>query len=217
MGVKEFIYYLLNHGRQLVKHYPHSQFRPRIAILSSLFDFPCNLKDSKCAASKPGRRCCCMNCGGCIGHFEDHWPCDTNKLAYYAGKFTRANGFWRPGKGCILPRHRRSLTCAFYICSNIQKEFDKCNDDDILNLRWVVGSYTGSNYIYGSGRNGQYAKDIVKTETDLYKAVWDFMWKRNLYYSDRERKLIRVVKKKIKGRFAERHFENGSIIHTSLP
>ena len=196
MGVKEFIYYLLEHGRQLIKHSPHSQFRPGVAILSSLFNFPCDFKDGKCANKSRSIRCCCTNCAHCLGHFEGYWPCDTHLLADYARRFTSKNGFWRPGKGCILPRHMRSLTCAFYICSNIKKEFEKRNNDDILNLRQVIGHYTDSSYRYGSGRDGQYAKDIIKTERDLDKTVADFLWKRNLFYDSPHKKLVGITKKK---------------------
>lgn len=194
MNTKDFVYYLVKHGRQLVKHNPHSEFRPGAAILSSLMEFPCNFKDGKCAGRKRSPRCCCINCASCVGHFGNTWPYSLDVLAKYASEFDRENGFWRRGKGCILPRHMRSLTCAYYICEDIRPAFNKSNDKDLQDLRLTVAEYTGCHYRYG-GRNGTYHKEILKTETNLNKAVANIMLERKLYYDMFNHKLINVVKR----------------------
>lgn len=218
MDTKDFIYYLLERDRQLVKGYPHSQFRPDVAVLTGLFEFACDFKNGKCAGKRDTVKCCCSNCASSIGHFGDQWPNNTEALEQLAGYFNPETGFWRVGKGCILPRHRRSLTCAFYVCEKIRLEFDRQNDKEIQNLRLVAGEYTSCHYRNGS-RDGQYKRDYILAENDLNLTADKFMWDRKLYYDPLGEVLRKVdhqeindkgwVTRKIEGREGHVGFNKG--------
>lgn len=183
MNTKDFIYHLIEHGHQFIKDDPHSEFRPDVAILSGFLKFPCdfNLKNGKCAGHRDTEECCCSNCKSAVGHFRRRWPNNIEELKGYAEHFDIKTGFWRKGTGCILPRGKRSLTCAFFVCEKIRVDFEQINDKEVLNLRHVVGEYTSCDARNGS-RNGQYHRDFVVAENDLDLTVDKFMWDRRLYY-----------------------------------
>jgi len=193
MNTKDFVYRLLDAGKQLVKNDPHPEFRPEVAVLSSLMDFPCDFKNGKCADKLRSPKCCCANCAYSMGHFGRTWPNDLFTLDKYAKMFTVKNGFWRPGKGCILHRHMRSLTCAFYVCYGISKKFDKRNDQTMGRLREVVGRYTACSYRFG-GRSGAHHKEVVKTEKELTKAVAEIMLEKKLYFDLSNKELVIMAK-----------------------
>ena len=191
MDTKDFVHLLLLQGRELLKNPSHTQFRPNIAALSGLFDFPCNFDGETCAgkSANKDKRCCCSNCSYTMGHFSKRWPNSLDTLSIYAEKFDSDDGFWRKDKGCVLPRHQMSLTCAFYICSKIQREFDKRNEEDIKELRFAVDRYASRGYQYG-GRDGSYHKEILEIESKLDEVVEKFMWNRKLYYNFTNGKLV---------------------------
>ncbi|NIU84559.1 MAG: hypothetical protein GWN31_12000 [Candidatus Thorarchaeota archaeon] len=60
--------------------------------------------------------CCCGGCAGSVGH-ADTFPKDVRYLEEMASYFNTETGYWRKGKGCILPRKYRSRTCLSYHCS----------------------------------------------------------------------------------------------------
>lgn len=206
ISTKDFVYRLLENNKQLVKSDPQPQFQPKIAVLSSLLDFPCNFrpsagpKSARCDGSRRSPKCCCKCCAERIGHFGEIWPSNLAKLGKYAKKFTKINGFWRAGKGCILPRHMRSLVCAFFMCGQIQKEFNERNDSDLIELRAAVAQYNSRDYLYG-GRHGPYAKRIKEIEDDLNTVVEKVKRNRKLYYDPFKEKLISIVERKV----TERH------------
>ena len=85
--------------------------------LTDLVDFGCgfNGKD-QCRlyhGSENSNRCCCNNCHGANGHLSNVQLTDIPKIAR---RFKKDVGFWRQGKGCILPRELRSDTCVTYLC-----------------------------------------------------------------------------------------------------
>ena len=199
MEIKEFVYYLFKEGKQFVKHDPHSEFRPSIAAMSSLLTFACDFKDSKCMGERRPPMCCCSGCRDFNGHFGSRWPNELDKLEPYAKYFSKNTGFWRKGKGCALPRHMRSLTCAFHVCNTTKQEFDKRNDKDLKELRRVVGRYTSCDYQYGS-RMGVYHKEVFETETALNKLVGQIMWNRMLHYDYFTDELLRITERNIDDR-----------------
>jgi len=201
MRTKEFIARLLDFRNEIVIDDPHSTFRPEVAILTSFFKFPCNFKNNTCAGypnlrANEENRCCCHNCGNSHGHFQRSWPASPKLLAYYARKFNPVTGFWRKNKGCILPRHKRSLVCANYRCYDMLEEFESMNSGEILNLHYLIGEYTACRGRYGT-RDGQYRKDFIRSEKKLQFAVDKFMWDRELYYDSRTEELLPVTEKKI--------------------
>jgi len=95
-----------------------------------------NYRENKYVDTNPNRptMCCCRGCFNSMGYlyslpsggygsirgdgFDDiklyarHFSEKTVPLDDFKMKI----GFWRPGKGCILPRSHRSTTCVSYDC-----------------------------------------------------------------------------------------------------
>jgi len=81
--------------------------------------------------TKNGRNtCCCSSCYNSFGHFNREVMREQD-FGYYLRKFSASTGFWRKGKGCTLPRKRRSNTCVFYMCSNVR---DKMPNSDVSHI-----------------------------------------------------------------------------------
>lgn len=101
---------------------------------SERINYHCNFKNEKCfyqqkctntVSNTKAKMCCCIDCFKAVGHFR-HLPQDNEiEMKILARKFIEPkdpekltnSGFWRVGKGCILPRMYRSLTCLGYICN----------------------------------------------------------------------------------------------------
>lgn len=58
-------------------------------------------------------QCCCT---GCVTNKGYLGIIAKDKITEYAKMFGSSTGFWRAGKGCILPRRLRSMTCLTYSC-----------------------------------------------------------------------------------------------------
>jgi hypothetical protein len=63
--------------------------------------------------------CCCGGCRGAFGYLH-HFPIEG--LTTIARCFHYKTGFWREGKGCVLPRKYRSYTCLNYACGGHKSE-----------------------------------------------------------------------------------------------
>jgi len=59
--------------------------------------------------------CCCSSCHRTVG-WAYYFPKDDKILRRMARYFNDLTGFWRPEKGCVLPRKYRSPTCVTYAC-----------------------------------------------------------------------------------------------------
>jgi len=96
------------------------QAKEPLKELTGEFDWPCHFDcNGQCqGANRYGptaTRGCCFHCaenGGYLDYtyeeavpaLQKHWSVTT--------------GFWRKGKGCVLPRKYRSDTCVSYICGD---------------------------------------------------------------------------------------------------
>ena len=96
--------------------------------LKSLFkyiDFDCQHNENGgCREFSNSKMCCCNNCFNKGGYFRVLIGDD---LAYYSRKFNvkEKTGFWRKGKGCILPHKMRSAICLTYYCHDESRlDFD---------------------------------------------------------------------------------------------
>jgi hypothetical protein len=100
-----------------------SHYRNLLAA-TELIDFECGFdesgmcKDRQCIVDdRPNApMCCCSGCAYTNGYHRDKVMCKPSELRYLRNRFDPYLGFWRPGKGCILERSRRSITCVFYNC-----------------------------------------------------------------------------------------------------
>lgn len=84
--------------------------------------------------------CCCGGCAGSVGH-ADTFPKDTRYLEEMASYFNAETGYWRKGKGCILPRKYRSVTCLLYNCSSVGHTHDSKAARKLLNLVRTNGQF----------------------------------------------------------------------------
>jgi len=115
--------------KDFCRNFLHSTYvNPRhyieLAKLTSKINYRCYFENGKCK-EKREEMCCCSNCKNCLGHlhikFFDCYYKEKDieeELLFYVKKYSKATGFWRKGKGCILPREKRSSTCLGYNCNN---------------------------------------------------------------------------------------------------
>lgn len=103
----------------------HEQYRVA-ARQTAKIDFGCDFVNGKCKEqrSKPrskweegdwrrGEMACCSQCASTRGYLAG---IPAGSVEYYMRRFNLRTGFWRAGKGCILPRERRSPTCLTFNC-----------------------------------------------------------------------------------------------------
>ena len=81
---------------------------------TAFVDFGCNITDKGCRHIGT-TKCCCEDCASHIGYMTIIEPGTAKTIARF---FTRKKGFWREGKGCILPRKYRSGVCLATACVN---------------------------------------------------------------------------------------------------
>lgn len=98
---------------------------------TSAINYDCQFKDGKCKSnvSSYNPRCCCQGCAGALGYLRG----GLNKIPLGSDKeilplFSEKTGFWRKGKGCILPRKYRSVVCLSFNC------IDNLNVNDGIRL-----------------------------------------------------------------------------------
>lgn len=103
----------------------------KLAELTEHVNYHCNFKPNGTCRGSSNRDgngaglCCCSGCFSLMGHHKE-LPCDYNELMSYCELFAaekkgksgklEALGFWRAGKGCILPRKMRSPICLSHSC-----------------------------------------------------------------------------------------------------
>jgi hypothetical protein len=107
-------------------------------------NFDCQIKKSGgCKENSEFLKCCCSDCLWSIGYFRRMLDKD---LTYYSKHFSFKTGFWRKGKGCILPHKMRSVTCLTYHCNHSYQDkshvsFD-CGiyiiKDELVRLRKLI-------------------------------------------------------------------------------
>lgn len=100
--------------------------------ITEYIDFECNFdKNGVCREKNPryerAAACCCNGCVHSNGYNPTHAPLllTPGELPTFKKKWDKHNGFWREGKGCILPRQQRSTTCVFYCCLSSGKRESK--------------------------------------------------------------------------------------------
>lgn len=88
--------------------------------LIKYIDFQCEIVEGGCKETPYAKRCCCHDCKNNVGYIHLMFEHD---LKFYARHFSGKTGFWRKGKGCILPHHRRSTTCLTHNCNHTDKGY----------------------------------------------------------------------------------------------
>lgn len=152
--------------------YRNPEYDALIALreLTERIDFGCNFglikthlchKYEKPNNPKDKAMCCCINCADSFGYLK---IIPINQLKYYVRNFNEKTGFWREGKGCILPRNRRSNTCVTFACYELFDRNSK-NYKERLNLRGL--------HVIEKEMNR--AQDLL---IEKYKMGWDDVYKR---------------------------------------
>ena len=79
-------------------------------------DFDCQINPKGgCRVTPNSLQCCCHNCYHNGGFFNIMMDTDITK---YSKHFSIRTGFWRKGKGCVLPHKMRSITCLTHHCNH---------------------------------------------------------------------------------------------------
>ena len=127
MKMKEFIFKAVRDGIEIRSDTFgwDSYVYEKLAKLTKYIDYNCKFKaDGSCEGEKSSM-CCCNSCYSSMGHFR-FLSNNYNSLKAYAKNFVErtikddsiiALGFWRKGKGCILPRGMRSVVCLKHFCN----------------------------------------------------------------------------------------------------
>jgi hypothetical protein len=105
--------------------------------LSASLDFGCRFdKNGKCNSNPEWvdnhPACCCRDCFRSAGYLDTVLEEDIVK---YSRKFSIKTGFWRKGKGCILPRKMRSAVCVAFSCKHIEGKSTYQNLLDVFEHR----------------------------------------------------------------------------------
>ena len=98
-----------------------NEFR-RLKQFIPYINFDCQIKKSGgCKSSPTTIKCCCYSCIDNVGFLRMIIDSD---LTYYSRRFSVKTGFWRKGKGCVLPHKMRSTTCLTHHCNYEGKEHE---------------------------------------------------------------------------------------------
>jgi len=143
MELEKFLLMALGKGIQFttnINGMQRSTYR-KLAKLTESLDFGCEFdkfgrcRNYKGAPTDKPVMCCCNGCFNSMGYLQTlptgGWTSRSEDrlkiLKVYARRFSEKTikdhnvykmkiGFWRPGKGCVLPRIHRSPTCLTYTC-----------------------------------------------------------------------------------------------------
>jgi len=143
MELEKFVMMSLAEGKTFGNSPDEISFsnRKKLANLTKHINYGCNFDShgrcenySRAPADKI-TMCCCASCFSSMG-YVDYLPTGgwsyhskdnlkdlkvyarhfSEKTVRFSSNYTRKIGYWRPGKGCILPRSHRSNTCLSYTC-----------------------------------------------------------------------------------------------------
>jgi len=84
-------------------------------------NFDCKVNNKGGCKNNPVfTKCCCYACKSSIGYIR---MMPKELIKYYARYYNGKTGFWRKGKGCIIPHHRRSIICLTHHCNYEEKGY----------------------------------------------------------------------------------------------
>lgn len=112
MNTTLFIKKFVTNGKGIHDHVASYELAPHWKeigkALTEFMDFGCE------SCNSPIKRCCGA-CASSMG-FHYHLPANWYLIECYAKMYKPSVGFWREGKGCILPRWMRSDVCITTLC-----------------------------------------------------------------------------------------------------
>lgn len=134
MRTTEFLmFYLSRHcgektiSNKLPNGVPYEVFSA-FAEMTAYINYNCGFddigicKNNRNESVRPKNRCCCTACSNTTGYLRVI-PNNVRQIREIAKCFNRKFGFWREGKGCILPRKYRSSVCLTHNCRQGESSF----------------------------------------------------------------------------------------------
>ena len=120
----------------------------KLANMTNKINYGCNFwSNGSCIRSRNAKENgsilnemhCCSDCASHVGYlrFIQDDPKVISRIASY---FKPKVGFWRKGKGCILPRKYRSTTCLEYRCDTTNKSFISNHASILISFFGLVSS-----------------------------------------------------------------------------
>jgi len=111
-----------------------SDFRSLKGLIQYI-DFNCQINETGGCKNNPDiLRYCCNDCLSNAGYFKIMLNRD---IGFYSKIFSAKTGFWRKGKGCVIPHRMRSTTCLTHHCNHsTHKDFS----DGMLLIREQLNS-----------------------------------------------------------------------------
>ena len=131
MALHDFIARLINRAGNgddrtpIVTNHPYGLKWPELFLIkrtTKVIDFMCEFENGTCRCYRRKQYdvrtgSCCDACWKNAGYLKV-LPKNDTLLRYYGQRFLPEVGFWREGKGCILPRQFRSIVCVRYNCDS---------------------------------------------------------------------------------------------------
>lgn len=104
--------------------------------------------DSYVGPKSEREKACCRYCGTRVGYLKKVNP---DHLETYARFYSKENGFWERGKGCLLPIPLRSHICIRYRCNSVPPPPDKGSVRLLNCLLYDINEFIESykEYYYG--------------------------------------------------------------------
>ena len=127
MTYDEFMLKHIKRGRSVantINGWPYMWFM-ELASLTEHIDFNCGFnergicKKFRDYGGKQDAMCCCHSCATQNGYLYI-LPANCSIQNRYVEMYDDKTGYWRKGKGCILPRRMRSQTCLTYSCGMVK-------------------------------------------------------------------------------------------------
>lgn len=140
----------------------------KYARLTELIDYKCDFDESGICVERRRHKgtnemCCCSGCATTVG-WNPVLPKAKKDLKILAKFYSRKTGYWRSGKGCMLPRDLRSSTCLTHKCGH---KLNECEENLLLALHSKAGGNGVPRY-YEWGNNSRIPKAEV-LEKELLK------------------------------------------------
>jgi hypothetical protein len=108
----EFIQIVKDRKIKIQKRTDYTELLFSIKELIEFIDFQCDFIDGKCKKF-PERECCVKDCVSKTGFLKNICSEDLSK---YENNWDIDTGFYRVGKGCVLPIRLRSIICLTFSC-----------------------------------------------------------------------------------------------------
>jgi len=130
---KEFLRYAEARRRTTTERGWKWEVWKKYARLTKFIDFHCDFDssgacvDARLKEKTMTPKCCCAGCASSLGYYRGVFPEKEEDFRTIMDLYSPETGFFREGKGCLIPRELRSHTCVSYMCVRLKKKTWKTN------------------------------------------------------------------------------------------